>query len=148
MSAPLVLALRLMLAITLYTFLGWILYTLWQELQQHGKQLSARAVPAINLSVKVGETVIQHNFRKSKITLGRDSGCDLIVNDDTVSARHASLAYHHGQWWLEDLGSTNGVIVNQERLAVPIVVISGDHFQCGEAEVAIHIETDQNSPII
>ena len=148
MSAPLVLALRLILALALYSFLGWILYTLWRELQQQGKQLSTRAIPAISLSAQVGEEIIQRHFRQNEITIARDPGCDFIMYDDTVSARHANLAYHHGQWWLEDLGSTNGVIVNQEKLVIPIVVMTGDHFQCGETEVTIRIEITENSPAI
>jgi pSer/pThr/pTyr-binding forkhead associated (FHA) protein len=51
------------------------------------------------------------------------------------------LSYHHNQWWLEDLGSTNGTLLNQEKLTIPTVVISGDEFRCGETRFTITLAT-------
>jgi pSer/pThr/pTyr-binding forkhead associated (FHA) protein len=63
------------------------------------------------------------------------------LEDAAASARHARLSYHHNQWWLEDLGSTNGTLLNQEKLALPTVVISGDEFRCGETRFTITLAT-------
>jgi uncharacterized RDD family membrane protein YckC len=45
--------------------------------------------------------------------LGRDSSnCDLHIKDQSISRRHARLYKKDGEIWIEDLGSTNGIIVN------------------------------------
>ena len=48
--------------------------------------------------------------------IGRDTHCDLSVMDEALSAHHARITFHHGQWWLEDLNSTNGTFLNREKL--------------------------------
>jgi pSer/pThr/pTyr-binding forkhead associated (FHA) protein len=72
--------------------------------------------------------------------IGRDTKCDLSMMDEALSAHHARLSHHHGQWWLEDLNSTNGTFLNREKLTTPAVVITGDHFKCGNTVFSIHVE--------
>jgi len=147
MSAPFVLALRVLLAISLYAFLGWTLITIWRELRTQGTLLAARKIPGINLNVQVGDKPpLQRYFTQSEILLGRDSHCDLPLSDDTVSTRHARLSHHHGQWWLEDLGSTNGTRLNKDKVSIPTVVINGDKVECGKAAITINLGIDPNNP--
>jgi pSer/pThr/pTyr-binding forkhead associated (FHA) protein len=51
------------------------------------------------------------------LTVGRQVGVHLLIDEGTVSRRHAELRYANGQYVLHDLGSTNGTYVNGERLA-------------------------------
>jgi len=147
MSAPFVLVLRALLAISLYAFLGWTLVTIWRELRSQGTLLAARKIPGISLNVQLdNQPLSQHYFTQAEILLGRDAHCDLPLPDDTVSVRHARLAYHHGQWWLEDLGSTNGSRLNQEKVTIPTVIISGDQIGCGKAVISVNIGADATSP--
>jgi len=147
MSAPIVLALRILLAMALYAFLGWALSTIWNELRTQGTLLAARKIPGINLNIQVdNQTPTQHYFSQSEILLGRDSHCDLPLSDDTVSVRHARLSYHHGQWWLEDLGSTNGTRLNREIVSIPTVVINGDLVECGKVSIVINLGADATHP--
>lgn len=54
----------------------------------------------------------------STIVMGRDAGCDIVVNDISASRRHAELRRdQHGQWIVTDLDSTNGTMVNGRRIA-------------------------------
>lgn len=147
MSAPFVLALRVLLAMALYAFLGWALSTMWNELRTQGTLLAAKKIPGINLNAQVdNQTPTQHYFSQSEILLGRDSHCDLPLPDDTVSVRHARLSYHHGQWWLEDLGSTNGTRLNRELVSIPTVVINGDLVECGKVSIVINLGVDAFHP--
>ena len=82
------------------------------------------------------------HFIQTEITLGRDPVCDIPVFDETVSARHARLTYHHGQWWVEDLGSTNGTRLNQEMLTQPTVLTSGDEVCLGQTTLTVNLATD------
>lgn len=51
------------------------------------------------------------------VTVGRAAGCDVVVDDDSVSAQHAKLEYDMGAWRITDLGSTNGTAVEGTKLA-------------------------------
>lgn len=147
MSATFVLTLRILLAVSLYAFLGWALLTIWRELRTQAVLLATRKIPGIGLNMQIGEQALpQRYFTQPEILLGRDSHCDIPLLDDTVSVRHARLAFHHGQWWLEDLGSTNGTRLNKEKVSIPTVVISGDKIDCGKASITINLGTDSTNP--
>ncbi len=140
MSGPIVLALRPTMAIALYGFLGWALFMLWREIQRQGQALANRRVPGISLMVRPEQSapVLKHFFQ-SEIILGRDPGCDIPLSDDTVSTRHAHLTYHHNQWWLEDLASTNGTTLNEVIVSMPTVITSGDEFVCGSTHITVSL---------
>jgi pSer/pThr/pTyr-binding forkhead associated (FHA) protein len=143
MIATIVLALRFALAIALYAFLGWALWTLWQELNQQGKRLASRKQPSITLFINVeNDKQSLRQFSQSEITIGRDTNCDLSMLDEALSAHHARITFHHGQWWLEDLHSTNGTFLNREKLTTPAVLITGDEFKCGNTDFGIRIDAE------
>lgn len=141
MIATVVLVLRFALAIALYAFLGWALLTLWQELRQQGKKLSEQKIPGITITRKpVQGKETRDHFSQPEIIIGRNIQCDLSIMDKALSARHARITFHHGQWWLEDLNSTNGTFLNEDKLNTPAVVITGDEFKCGNSLFAIHVD--------
>jgi pSer/pThr/pTyr-binding forkhead associated (FHA) protein len=143
MIATVVLVLRIALTIALYAFLGWALTTILQDLRQQGIRISTQKKPGITLFVKIAQGVeSQRFFAQTEISIGRDTNCDLSMIDETMSAHHARLTYHHGQWWLEDLNSTNGTYLNDEKLTTPAVIITGDEFKCGNTIFVIRIEAD------
>jgi pSer/pThr/pTyr-binding forkhead associated (FHA) protein len=140
MSGPIVFALRILLAAALYAFLAWALFTLWQELKQHGSLLGARKTPPVTLSNLPDDgEANSRRFHQPGITIGRNPACDYVINEDSISSRHARLNYHHGHWWLEDLGSKNGTYLNDEPLLTPTVVISGDKIRCGGTNLVLSI---------
>lgn len=148
MTATIVLILRLLLAIALYAFLGWALWTLLQEFKQQGDKLAVQKKPAITLYIKIGRGLENvRRFLQPEVMIGRDPNCDLAMIDEALSAHHARLTHHHGQWWLEDLNSTNGTFLNREKLNTAAVVITGDQFKCGNTVFGIQVEdSDGLSP--
>ena len=64
-------------------------------------------------------------------TVGREAGNTVIVDEDTVSARHAQFGFERGRWWLEDLGSTNGTFINRRPLEGRQPLTDGDEVQFG-----------------
>jgi eukaryotic-like serine/threonine-protein kinase len=64
--------------------------------------------------------------------IGRTAGNDIILPDPTVSRHHARLAFHNGQWFLEDLKSSNGTFVNSVRIARPAPLMEGDELRMGD----------------
>jgi pSer/pThr/pTyr-binding forkhead associated (FHA) protein len=147
MIAPIVLALRVLLAASLYAFLFWALWTIWRDLRSRGTFLATRKIPGINLVTQAADLPPQPRFfSQAEILIGRDLHCDVSLQDETVSIRHARLAYHHGQWWLEDLGSTNGTRLNKELLTTPTVIINGDQVECGQTLITLNLGVDPASP--
>jgi hypothetical protein len=134
MSGIIFLILRFLVALALFTFLGFVLWTLWRDLRRQEEALSARRLPPIQVSLADGS---QRRFSTPEVVIGRDLACEMLLDDPTVSNRHARLSYHHGQWWLEDLHSTNGTFLNGEAVASPLVVTSGDIVLCGQVELQL-----------
>lgn len=56
------------------------------------------------------------------ITFGRGEGCTLVLGDDYISNQHARLSPAGDRWLLEDLGSTNGTYLGDQRVtdATPV----------------------------
>jgi tRNA A-37 threonylcarbamoyl transferase component Bud32 len=73
-----------------------------------------------------------YTLHQDTTTIGRTAGNDIIVPDPTVSRRHARLVFHGGQWYLEDLDSSNGTFVNGVRIARPAPLLEGDELRLGD----------------
>jgi len=140
MSGLVVLALRLLMAAAVYAFLGGALWIIWQDLRSAGQSAAGHAFPPIHLQVRGRNRILlSRTFSKPEITLGRNPECDLPINDVTVSIQHAKVSYHHNQWWIEDMKSTNGTKLNRARLTLPTVLTSEDEIQCGRTKVIVSL---------
>jgi pSer/pThr/pTyr-binding forkhead associated (FHA) protein len=133
------LVLRILLAASLYAFLGWALLTIWRDLRTSGQWISAPVIPILTLTPLESGKGQPFSLDAAEMIIGRSSSCDYPISDDTVSARHARLSYHHHQWWVEDLHSTNGTYLNDEPVSVPTVIVSGDELRCGQVRFLITI---------
>ncbi|MGA7687916.1 MAG: FHA domain-containing protein [Jiangellales bacterium] len=56
------------------------------------------------------------------VTMGRGEGNDVNLTDEYVSTQHARFVPHNGQWYVEDVGSTNGTFVAGARISRPTPV--------------------------
>ena len=66
-------------------------------------------------------------------TIGRDAGCEVPIPSDRVSRRHCQLTPSpDGSFVLDDLGSSNGTLVNQERIAGRRNLRGGEYIQAGD----------------
>jgi pSer/pThr/pTyr-binding forkhead associated (FHA) protein len=65
----------------------------------------------------VGATLVDQ-----PVIIGRGSDCQIRLDDDYSSTRHSRLFLSEGQWWVEDLGSTNGTYLADQQLtrALPV----------------------------
>lgn len=67
-----------------------------------------------------------------QITIGRASACGVVLNDNFVSQEHARVYALNGEFFLEDLGSTNGTNVNNRPVTKAVGLCQGDRLQIGE----------------
>ena len=67
------------------------------------------------------------------LTIGRDRVCEVVISSKTVSRRHARLVHDNGLWFIEDLGSANGTLVNDHRVPsrTAVRLRHGDRIQIG-----------------
>jgi hypothetical protein len=66
------------------------------------------------------------------VTLGRARDSSLVLDDDFASAHHARLVPHQGQWYIEDLGSTNGTYLDRTKVVRPTPVPIGVPVRIGK----------------
>ncbi|MFZ0171261.1 MAG: FHA domain-containing protein [Acidimicrobiales bacterium] len=67
-----------------------------------------------------------------EVTVGRSPGCAVSLEDDTfTSSIHARVYRRNGELWLEDLGSTNGTWLNDNKVGTPERLQRGDHVKIG-----------------
>jgi hypothetical protein len=72
-------------------------------------------------------------------TIGRSRDCDIVLDDSSISRRHAELRPGGQGWTIEDLGSTNGVRVNGSTVHGPQEVRTGDRIEIGSTEMLFEI---------
>lgn len=74
---------------------------------------------------------------RTETFIGRDPKCDIVLTDDSASRRHARIARNAGGYFeLVDLGSKNGILVQDERVD-RMTLMDGDVFLIGETQFSI-----------
>ena len=68
---------------------------------------------------------------EASMVIGRAPDCELRLDDTFVSQQHARIFGKGGAWYVEDLGSTNGSFVNEQRLVAPAMIQPGDKVRVG-----------------
>jgi hypothetical protein len=82
-------------------------------------ELAREAKPPPPMQVRVlrnDQLELQRPFLPPSMVVGRDLTCELLLDDPSVSRRHARLSWKRGRFWVEDLGSANGTTVNGKRI--------------------------------
>jgi pSer/pThr/pTyr-binding forkhead associated (FHA) protein len=69
--------------------------------------------------------------------IGRGERCAIRLQDTYVSQVHARLYAKDGAWYVEDLGSTNGTLLNDRRVDAPVEVHAGDVLKVGKTIVEL-----------
>lgn len=76
----------------------------------------------------------QWHLTAEDITIGRSSSNQVIIDDPNASRTHARLSKRLDEWWITDLDSTNGTLVN-EAVIKERRLISGDRIKIGATEL-------------
>jgi pSer/pThr/pTyr-binding forkhead associated (FHA) protein len=131
----LLLILRIAIAASLYIFLAYILVHLWKDIQTSWQ--SRPIAPQTYLENIEGEG-LERAYKLEELNLiGRANDNTIVLNDGTVSGYHARISYQQDQWWLEDLGSRNGTMLNEIHVTEPLVITYGDELQFGNIRLRL-----------
>lgn len=151
MADILLAGLRFVFVVLIYLFLWQALRLMYLELAPGQarvyphvarSQLVLTVLEAKNGAAKRGERY----FIGEKITIGRDTGNDITLNDIHVSSYHAVITRYGENWQLQDLDSTNGTYVNGQLLTGPQSLRPGDQVRIGGVTFKVGWEDASRSP--
>lgn len=71
------------------------------------------------------------------VVIGRSPDADLVIADDFVSGIHAKIVPTADGYSLEDLGSTNGTLVNGQPATRPLSIVAGDVIELGQNRLEV-----------
>ncbi len=78
----------------------------------------------------------------AKCKIGRDPTNQVVVKDDQYTSRfHAWITFDDGHFFVEDLGSTNGTLLNGSPLTSRRPLVNGDHLRIGRTEFTFALTT-------
>jgi len=93
-----------------------------------------------------GQESIQ-SFDKSEVLIGRRAQSDLVLSSPSVSSKHARLLLDDGEIWLQDLGSTNGIYVDEELVEENTRLLAGDRFEIGGFILTLRAVHEPAAPV-
>jgi pSer/pThr/pTyr-binding forkhead associated (FHA) protein len=80
-------------------------------------------------------------LKSLKMKIGRDPSNQVVIPDDTFTSRHhAWITFEDSDFWLEDLGSTNGTLLNGHPVVKRQVLSAGDKIRVGHTELTFESE--------
>ena len=89
---------------------------------------------AVTEGPNAGQTVALDG---TPVLIGRGPDAALRLDDDYVSTWHARIATNGEQWFVEDLGSTNGTFLGSQRVTSPVPIAVGTPVRIGKTVVEL-----------
>jgi pSer/pThr/pTyr-binding forkhead associated (FHA) protein len=109
-----------------------------QEAQSRGSATKrARGAPTHVVIVEGANEGEQVSLDDAPILIGRGADAAIRLDDDYVSTRHARIASSGDQWFVEDLGSTNGTYIGSHRLTQPTTLQLGSKVRIGKTTLEL-----------
>lgn len=96
-----------------------------------------RGSPTHVLVVEGANAGERADLNEAPILIGRGPDAAIRLDDDYVSTRHARIAASNDQWFVEDLGSTNGTYVGQARINQPMTLALGTQVRIGKTVIEL-----------
>jgi hypothetical protein len=142
--AVVLLVLRLLSALLLLAFLAAIAWLIYRDLQAAAAEVVAhqqqhgllRLLGEKNGMAEETDTV----FPLLTVTsLGRAANNTIVLDDNYASSEHVLVTRRGQHWWLEDLGSRNGTLLNDAPVEGATVVSAGDVITIGDTRLKIEL---------
>lgn len=88
------------------------------------------------LTLLLGRRVMQaYDFKQASIIVGRDDGADVLIDNPSVSRRHAEIRLDDSGWVVEDLGSSNGTYFQGQKITGAQSIGLGDEIGFGKFSI-------------
>ena len=96
-----------------------------------------RGTPRFLVVTEGGLAGVSIDLTDQQITMGRANDATLVLNDDYASTYHARIFPQDGQWFVEDLGSTNGTYLDRQKVIRPTPVPVGVPIRIGKTALEL-----------
>jgi pSer/pThr/pTyr-binding forkhead associated (FHA) protein len=141
----LIFGLRIAASLFLLSFFGAIGFMLWRDYRMAESSIEGRTRRRGRLVVTQnnGNSIyeIGHTFPlMPHTTIGRAHSNTIQLDDVVVSNEHALIEWRDGQWWLEDLNSSNGTFLNTHRVEDSMIVSTADEINFGNIRFRIELD--------
>jgi hypothetical protein len=88
------------------------------------------------LTLLLGRRTMQaYDFKQMSIIVGRDEGADVLIDNPSVSRRHAEIRLTDDGWVVEDLGSSNGTYFQGQKISGAQALALGDEIGFGKFSI-------------
>ncbi len=89
--------------------------------------------------------IARHELVPGEYIIGREAPADIVVEANLVSRRHARLTVNYDEWFIEDLGSSNGTRIGGERISVMTKIFPTQKIMLGDVTLELRALTDANA---
>lgn len=152
MSGSLLTFLKYIFIAVLYLFFFRVLRAVWTELRDPGPapRHDHNPEPETAPPVARAESVHRVTFLEppdlagrsytidNEITVGRASSCTIPLKGDTfASSVHARIYRRDRECYVEDMGSTNGTLLNGQKVTSPVALRGGDRLKIGHSTMEL-----------
>lgn len=104
-------------------------------------------MPWLEIVTDDGER-ITHVMREREVVIGRHPTCDIVLRDTTISRRHARVYCDGPDFYVEDMGSQHGTIVNDSPLFTSQRLQDQDEIRILEASLIFHTTSSPESSLV
>ena len=88
------------------------------------------------LTLLLGRRTMQvYDFKQESIVIGREDGADVVIDNPSVSRRHAEIRLGDAGWEVQDLGSSNGTYIRGTKIQGPHTLALGDEIGFGKFSI-------------
>lgn len=102
----------------------------------------------IKLIAKIKDVILGYVFdTDTEITIGREIGNTIAPIIDSISRRHARIFFEGCSWKVEDLGSTNGSLINGQKITGKVALKHGDALRFGLIDMSVTLADAIVKPI-
>lgn len=107
-----------------------------------GRQTVPHRLPPVialipHIVVKGLEDGVTQPFSEDRITIGRRTDNQVILDADNISRNHVSVERREGRYFVCDLGSANGTYLNEERMEDGVELSEGDRLRIGNYTLTV-----------
>lgn len=136
-----VVLLRVLFIFLLYFFLFQVVRVIMREMStftsRHRDELD-EAVTAHLIVQQGGGTGLRSGMQldlEPVTVIGRHPRATIMLDDNFVSSEHVQITWRDGRWWVTDLNSTNGTLLNRQPVTVPTGLRYGDVIGIGDVQL-------------
>jgi FHA domain len=93
----------------------------------------------VTIRIKGAEGYTRSALGKDRMVVGRASDTDIPIKHTSISREHAAFTKDGDDWFIEDLGSSNGSYLNKTKLTDKTKLTEKDIVKCGKARMTFHM---------